>query len=227
MGPRKHSESIAGSPPLADEDTRVGPCRTRSTSAGQPSKRKLCGHDALGVDRHRRDVTTSVGPSASSGSTALLGSTVFVPQTPASAHVVTEEVDVDHDDDNGDIRTSVYPPEVLSEAKEIHAKFFEKVENVTEALIARTSLRVPGWSIAKVHDWHDVDTGTIDTSSCWSFSDPKDKEGVDGQNAQIAKLIVALGGNGSGRRAIFRAEAERQVQIRNWTTSQTDRQVRR
>ena len=73
------------------------------------------------------------------------------------------------------------------EATESYAKVFkQKVEDVTEALIERTSLRGHCWLIAKVHDWDDVDTGAIDTSSCWSFSDPKDETGVDGQNAQIA-----------------------------------------
>ena len=68
---------------------------------------------------------------------------------------------------------------------------------MTEELIERTSLRVSGWLVANVHDWHDVETGAFDTSSCRSFSDPRDTEGVNGQNAQIAKLIVAVGDNDS------------------------------
>ena len=77
---------------------------------------------------------------------------------------------------------------------------------MTEELIERTSLRVPGWSLAKVYDW----LVAADTSSCWSFSAPRNEEGVNGQNAEIDKLIVALGDNDSKNRAIFRPVAERQ-----------------
>ena len=85
-----------------------------------------------------------------------------------------------------------------------------KESGTSRDLIERSSLGVSGWSVAKVHDWHDIEAGTADTSSCWSFGDPRNEEEINGQSAQIAKLIVSLGGNDSGRRAIFRAVAERQ-----------------
>ena len=42
------------------------------------------------------------------------------------------------------------------------------------------------------------------TAKCWSF-DTNDKTGVDKQNVQIARLIVALGEDDPGHRAILRA----------------------
>lgn len=44
-------------------------------------------------------------------------------------------------------------------------------------------------------------------STCWSFSDPVEDEGVRAHNSQVARLIVALGEKSSGRRAIIQAVA--------------------
>ena len=111
-------------------------------------------------------MTTRADPSASSGSTASPGSTVFAPRVQTSIRVVADAT-FDHVDTNEDVRFSAYPTEVLSEAKERYAKFFEKkVEDVTGELIERTSLSVPGWLVANVRDWRDVATGAVNTSSC-------------------------------------------------------------
>ena len=110
-GPRS-SQSIEGSPPLADEDRRFGPAEYDQHQQGGPSKSKLLGHDGSSSiaprdDRHRRDVTTSAVPSASSGSTASLGFTVFGAQIQASIRVVTE-VTFEHVDTNENVRVSAY-----------------------------------------------------------------------------------------------------------------------
>ena len=110
-------------------------------------------------------MTTSGGPAASSDPKALSGLTVFVPRVQASIHVVTEEDD--HDDHNDDEKQpSVFLPYVLREARKGYAKLYEKrTEDVTEALIGRTSLGVAGWS---VDDSDDIGAGAAMTSSCWS-----------------------------------------------------------
>ena len=73
-----------------------------------------------------------------------------------------------------------------------------------------TSLGVAEELVSEVDGWDDIEADAARTSSCWSFSDPMDTNGLNGQNAQVAKLIVALRESGSGRRAILRAVAERQ-----------------
>ena len=123
-------ETSEGSPPLADEDRRFGPAEHDQHQQGGPLKSKLSGHEgsssiAPGVDQLREDVTTSAGPSASSGSTASPESTVFVPLTRPSVRFVNDATS-DYDDNSEDVQVSVYPREVLDEAKRRYARFFEK-----------------------------------------------------------------------------------------------------
>ena len=59
-------------------------------------------------------------------------------------------------------------------------------------------------------DWSDIGKRANLVSSCWAFNDPVDESGLGGQDMQVARLIVALGEDDSGRRAILRAIAENQ-----------------
>ena len=114
---------------------------------------------------------------------------------------------------------SVFLPEVFRAAKHNYAQVCEtKVDDVG----------VAGWSVANVCDWTGIEAVTLPSSSCWSFSDPVDGEGLGSQNAQIARLIVALGENDSGRRTVLRlvADGRAQCQSVSWPAWLMDRPVR-
>ena len=126
---------------------------------------------------------------------------------------------------------SAFRWESLTEARMRYAKFLgDSVNEADEQRFTCTSLGIEGWACASVLD--DADLAGSDRRgdpSCWSFGGRRicgdnpgsDRRGDtsccafggwspeenDEHNAQVARLMGALGENGAGRRAILKAVA--------------------
>ena len=143
-------------------------------------------------------------------------------------HQVTDEAQLaeTHPCEDGVVE---YIPEVLQMAKCKFEHFFGMESGTsTQYQIDRSALTVAGWATCDVASYQEIERERLDREtceeyeasmrqsqedsiggSCWSFADSNEGS-VESQNAQVAKLIVALGENDEGRMAILRAVAERQ-----------------
>ena len=113
------------------------------------------------------------------------------------------------------VEDKAFSTQKLQSAKQNYVKFYEvNVDDVTITNLKATSLQTAGWAYVSFSDYDEIERSRLAeldrvplTAKRWAFDTPNDENGVDMQNVQIAKLIVALGEDDSGRRAIFRAVA--------------------
>jgi hypothetical protein len=110
----------------------------------------------------------------------------------------------------------VYEPRELAAACRNFEAFYKLGHGESDqTMVDHSSLGVKGWADCKVRDYDVIDAQRHlreerergKTSACWSFGDPGEASGVQAHNAQVAKLIVALGDESAGRRAIIQAVA--------------------
>ena len=113
-------------------------------------------------------------------------------------------------------------PEVVDRACHQFAKFWNVSRAIVdEAMINRhsPSLGVAGWSDPEivVLDYDDIRREKLlyekmsRPDACWNVgSNSEEDDASEERNAQVARLINALGESGAGRRAVLKAVAERQ-----------------
>ena len=182
--PTEDRESEGGSPLPADDARRSGPADNHQHEQGGPELAKL----TKGVE---------------------------IPVSSGASRAEAEEY------------SDQYLPAVVQRASANFEKFYGLQPGEANAFLidSVTSLKVTGWAQAEVLDWAAIDTEREahesyledrrrrQRSSCVSFAtslDSADAEAAEEHNAQVARLISALGENGAGRRAVLTAVASRQ-----------------
>ena len=108
----------------------------------------------------------------------------------------------------------LFSMESLMAARLNFAKFHGvSVGEVDDVQVANSSLGIAGWADSKTRVLDDDEVGKVvllPEGSCWAFGDERSSGDASGGNDQVLRLIIALGRNGSGRRAIIKALADRQ-----------------